>query len=424
MAKPQDGQTAHGGGAPRRSGPRPLPLHLSVAVLTWQSSKAALPLLSHGWLPWKPQLAAAAEDLRRRLVGADPDAFRRAVEAEADGRFRAFIDGIQAYREHPYRRRLPEPPDIWREGTSRLRDYGRTAGRGRKAQEGTPLLVVPSLINRAYILDLSERISLLRWLTKQGFRPFLMDWDLPGDEEKAFTLTDYVAGRLERALDAVLAETGQRPRLIGYCMGGLLALALALRREEDLSGLVLLATPWDFHAEQSEQARLIGTSLTSLAPLIELQGELPVDVIQGLFAGLDPLLVVRKFVAFSGLRPETPRAIRFVAVEDWLNDGMALVGPVARECLGAWYSENATAAGRWRVAGQAVVPERLRLPALCVVPDNDRIVPPASAAALAAALPSARVREPSVGHVGMIVSSVAPRRVWRPMADWLADPMQ
>jgi polyhydroxyalkanoate synthase len=432
MTKPEAEQTAKDGAAPNpRLGPRPLPLHLMLAVLNWQGSKVALPLLSHGSLPWKAPLSGAAEDLRNALGEVEAGALRRAVEAEADARFRAFLTGVQAYREHPYRRHLSDPPAIWREGASQLLDYGGTAGGpsgggpsggGRTGAGGTPLLVVPSLINRAYILDLKARVSLVRWLAKQGFRPFLLDWGRPGEAERAFSLTDYVAGRLERALDAVLAETGAPPRLVGYCMGGLLALALALRREEDLSGLVLLGTPWDFHAEQAAQAGLAAAGLAPLAPLIDAQGELPVAVIQGLFASLDPLLAIRKFAAFSALDPADSKAELFVAVEDWINDGVPLAGPVARECLGGWYGDNATAAGRWRIAGQAVLPARVRLPVLCIVPGNDSIVPPASAMALAEALPTATVRTPPVGHVGMVVSAAAARRVWRPMADWLAMP--
>jgi polyhydroxyalkanoate synthase len=56
-----------------------------------------------------------------------------------------------------------------------------------------------------------------------------------------------------------------------------------------------------------------------------------------------------------------------------------------------------------------------------MVPGHDRIVPPASAGALAEALPIATIRTPPVGHIGMVVSAAAARRVWRPMADWLAD---
>ncbi len=49
---------------------------------------------------------------------------------------------------------------LWRDGSTRLLDY-RPAG-------GAPLLVVPSLINRAYILDLAPGRSLLRHLAEAG----------------------------------------------------------------------------------------------------------------------------------------------------------------------------------------------------------------------------------------------------------------
>ena len=86
----------------------------------------------------------------------------------------------------------------WRHGTTRLLDYG-AAG----APVGAlPLLVIPSLINRAYVLDLSERASLMRWLAApgegRGFRPFLVDWGAPGTGERRFDLTRYIAGRLAR----------------------------------------------------------------------------------------------------------------------------------------------------------------------------------------------------------------------------------
>jgi poly[(R)-3-hydroxyalkanoate] polymerase subunit PhaC len=390
-------------------------------MLAWQSSKAALPLLKAGSLPWSTNLAEAARAVRDGLDGSEADAFERALAHEIERRHRSLLSGLEAYRGHRYRRSLRAPPTVWQEGTSRLLDYAPDGG-GSGAEPRQPVLVVPSLINRAYILDLNEQTSLLRWLAQRGFRPFLLDWDQPGAEERGFSLTDYVAGRLERALDHVLAQTGQTPHVIGYCMGGLLALALAVRRGEDLGALALLATPWDFHAEQAAHARLVGDSLATLAPLMALHGELPVDVIQALFASVDPLQVIRKFIAFSALDPEEPSARRFVAVEDWLNDGVPLAAPVARECLGDWYGKNVTVRGEWRIGDRTILPQLVSLPCLTILPGQDRIVSPASAAALAESLPAAKVLRPAAGHIGMIVSAVAKQRVWRPLADWLAAP--
>ena len=108
-----------------------------------------------------------------------------------------------------------------------------------------------------------------------------------------------------------------------------------------------------------------------------------------------------------------------MALEDWLNDGVALAAPVARECLAGWYGANAPARGDWRVAGEAVVPGRLRLPAFLAVPSRDRIVPPASAMALAAALPGALVHRAAAGHIGMVAGSTAEAALWRPLQDWI-----
>jgi polyhydroxyalkanoate synthase len=396
-------------------------MNLAMAVLTWTSCSAALPLSRTGSLSWRPELAARAKALAPELERADPDALSGAVQAEARRRLAEFISGIQAYRAHPYRRRLAEPLELWRAGSTRLLDYAPFVKRprgGRKAGP-VPLLVVPSLINRAYILDLSARASFLRWLAARGFRPFLVDWGRPGAEERGFSLTDYVAGQLEAALDRVIQAGKGPPILVGYCMGGMLALALALRRSRDLAGLALLATPWDFHAEQAELARRAALASVTFAPVIETLGELPTDVVQALFASLDPLMAIRKFATFARLDPAGDRAEAFVALEDWLNDGVPLAAPVARECLGGWYGGNTALKGRWRIGGQPVDPARLTLPSLCVIPDRDRIVPPASALALASAIQGPTVLNPTLGHVGMMASARAERQAWTPILAWL-----
>jgi polyhydroxyalkanoate synthase len=118
---------------------------------------------------------------------------------------------------------------------------------------------------------------------------------------------------------------------------------------------------------------------------------------------------------------DSAAALGFVALEDWLNDGVPLAIPVARECLGGWYGEDRPGRGRWRVAGKAVRPRDIRIPALVVVPAQDRIVPPATAAALADELPSAERWTPRLGHIGMIVAHDAPAAVWEPLAAWLLE---
>src|SRR5947207_15812686 len=123
-------------------------------------------------------------------------------------------------------------------------------------------------------------------------------------------------------------------------MGGLLSLALALRRPEDVACLALLATPWDFHAERPDHAELLASIVACLPLFIGDSDCLPVSVIQSLFMTLDPFLAERKFIRFAGLDMAGEAARSFVALEDWINDGGPLARRVALECARSLYRDN------------------------------------------------------------------------------------
>lgn len=423
-----------GPGRLRRRGPRPIGLHLMLSALRWSGLPIASMLSSGAWPGLNPQaanlqvanpqaamLAAAAGPrlaaLASRLAasaprGADPLGFPAAVLAELARADRAMLAGIAAYRRHEAERSLLDPPTLWAEGGSRLLDFARRSGRL------PAVLVVPSLVNRATVLDLDEGASLMRGLASLGTRPLLLDWGWPGELERRFTLTDYVAGRLERALSEAVRVTDGPVVLLGYCMGGLLALAVAQRRPDQVRGLGLLATPWEFHAGEPDRPRLVQAMLPALEPFLA-QGTLPVDLLQTLFALLDPFGVAAKFRAFARLDPLHPRARRFVLIEDWLNDGVPLAAPVARETLGGWYGRNEPARLEWRIAGEAVDPRRIAAPSFLALPSRDRIVPAASAEPLARLLPGALLHRARAGHVGMVAGERAEAELWRPLAAWV-----
>ena len=129
-------------------------------------------------------------------------------------------------------------------GPVQLQDFGATQTNG---EAGKPVLVIPSLVSRSYIMDLTAERSFLRFLASQGLRPLLVDWGTPGERELAQTLDDYVDGILRNALSiAVETAAGNPVPVIGYCMGGTLATALAVLEPEKCGALVLLASPWDF----------------------------------------------------------------------------------------------------------------------------------------------------------------------------------
>ena len=398
-----------------RLGPRPLPLH---AFAAWSAYIAAITSsASYG----SARLLLGDDAAKRIHAEIKDDAMRKALTQstiqEASARWTAFNKGISLYQSHPFRRPETKREAIWTDGRARLLDYA-------PKQSGYPVIAIPSLVNSYHALDLSPDASLMVGLADAGFRPFLMDWDVPGEDAAEWRIDRYVLEILTPALNAVAKDTGRPPILIGYCMGGLLAAALAALNNQNVRALALLAMPWDFHTPSKSQA----DGVAKLGPMFQMSakatGAVPTDVLQTLFFSLDPTLALRKFRAFAEMDMASKAAHAFVAMEDWVNGGPDLAAPVAQSVLTEWYGENAPHLGRWHVAGQAITNASYTGPTLVAAPMRDRIVPPASSRAYAIGAAHAEILDVDGGHVGMIVGSRAKERLWRPLSRWLQNAAQ
>lgn len=326
-------------------------------------------------------------------------AMLRSETAAAPERRDAALRGLRRYQRAERGPPRPPMPAIARAGRAALRDFGGA---------GPPLVVVPSLINPPDVLDLAGDRSLLRWLAGEGVRPLLVDWGVPGRDERALT----IAGHVETMLLPLLAAVGEPAALLGYCLGGTMALAAATRHP--VRGLALLASPWRFArypaATRAELRELWGHAQGSSEAL----GVLPMEVLQAAFWRLDPARTVAKYEALGDGRTDEPALARFVALEDWANEGPPLTFGAARELFENLFAADRPGGGGWQVGGRAVDPATLSAPVLEIVSTSDRIAPAVAAAGL-----GTRV-ETAAGHVGMVVGSRARADVWQPLAAWLS----
>lgn len=389
--------------------PRPLALHLAIQTMTFTSSLSALANLNAVSQSWNRNDHPNHDQLLKEISSTDPQAFAAAVQVEVQDRVQQFATGVSKLNDATRGKAQSPLPCILEQGSTKLL---------HASGDGPPVILIPSLINRAYILDLGPKNSLVRSLAKNSLDVYLVDWDAPGDQEKSFRIDDYI-DRLECIRDAVAGRTGQAPMLAGYCMGGLLALALVARDPDRIAKLALLATPWDFSKMPRPGIQHLGNSMPWLRSMIDATNVLPVDVLQAMFAGIDPCATARKFRQFSTMVSDSTTARAFVQLEDWLNDGVPLSGPVAIECLQDWYIDNVTGKGTWRTAKTVVDPQLFTLPTWVIVPENDVIVPPGTALPLGELMPNAEVTELSSGHIGMIAGGRAKRQLYDPLAAWL-----
>ena len=292
---------------------------------------------------------------------------------------RRALAGLEAYEHAPRPPARIEPPAIARVAGAALRDHG---------GDGAPIILVPSLINPPHILDLDDETSLTRAMSQPGRQLLLLDW---GPAAKRSGLD--VAGHVENLLLPLLDSLGEPATVIGYCLGGTMALAAAnlvpVRR------LVTIAAPWHFARYPADSRAALDRLWAQSQTASQSLGALPMEVLQAGFWALDPERTVHKFAEFGALDPSSDLARRFITLEDWANEGEPLPLPAARELFEDLYRDDSPGAGRWQVGGQAIA-ERPPVPTLHLVAGEDRIVPPASA-------PDGEQRHIASGHVGMIV---------------------
>ena len=424
LERPQAGQAGRGARpallAPL---PTPLPLHLWQAWLYTQSWPAALIFSRSG------SGTSNSSSNNRPAHSLDQAALLAACLQRGGRDFADWRRGLSLYSQ-ALRPARPQPaPIVWQRGTTVIRDYNGPLYHEPANARAPIILAVPSLVNRAGVLDLLPGRSLLRHLARRH-RVWLLDWQAPGEEEAAFDLGAYVMARLLPALAEAQAlgnREGRPVYLLGYCLGGVLALAAAAHACANAStqppdGLILLATPWDFSAYGDAARAGLAQWHAALAPWLAAGQALPPDILQLLFNALQPLATYEKFrkLGAGGASAQGQCDDLFIAIEDWLHDGIPLAAPAARECLGAFFGANATMGGSWAVAGQEIDPVRMATPTLVVAPQADRLVPHQSAAALAGVLPRATLLAPPLGHIGMVVGRQAEALVWREIDKWIA----
>ena len=282
----------------------------------------------------------------------------------------------------------------------------------------TPVLLVPSLINRHYVLDLVPGRSFVEYLVEQGHDVYMIDWGTPGDEDRFLDLDDIVAGYIGRSLRVATQRSGHaRAHLLGYCLGGTLATIHAAVHPERVASLLALAAPIDFH-DDGLLSTWTRTRTFDVAALVQGAGNVPWPLMQLAFQLLRPTLALSKAASLVDRAWDDEFLDGFLALERWGNDNVSFPGAAYRRWIEALYRDNALVRDAFTLRGEPVRLSAIRCPVLAVGFSDDHIVPSASAGALVDRVGSSD-REALVrrgGHVGAVISRTASRDLWPKLA--------
>ncbi len=279
------------------------------------------------------------------------------------------------------------------------------------------MLLVPSMLQRWGILDLTPDESLVGAFVEAGHDVFVIDWGELGEER--LIEWDEVIGRVQRFVRRCkTSANADQVSLVGYSQGGTLAAIAASLMPEAVSALVTIAAPIDF---------AIGGVLSPLtdrrlvdADLLADAGGVPANAFRGLVAAMHPGATAIS-VLTSHLHPDPKTRATFAALERWANDAVTLPPEVLRVWLKRLVQDNALIQGGLSVRGRKVRLDAITSPTLVVAAEGDTICPPESSLSLLQHIRSTcgESLRVSGGHVSGIAGPGSTERTHRPIAEWL-----
>ncbi len=285
---------------------------------------------------------------------------------------------------------------------------------------GPPVVVVPSMINRASICDLEPDRSLVGGLAALGHAVYLVDWGEPGEEDAGQTVADTVLSLLHRAVDRACRHAGSRQAfLLGYCQGGTLAAIYTALRAQRVAGLACFNAPVSF-AQAGRFRRFVAPEHLDVATAFPADRLVTVDLMKIAFKLLDPMGVWQKYIALDQVADQPKALRRSLARERWLEENVPLPGAFAQEFIARTYQDDALMTGGWMLAGEAVDLAQIRCPVLTVAAERDFIAPAAAVLPLADRVSSDDITAEVLptGHIGIVVGSYGPRCFYPYLDRW------
>ena len=285
-----------------------------------------------------------------------------------------------------------------------------------------PVLLVMSLVTKAYIFDLRPKNSFVEALLARGFDVYALDWGVPDAVESHNSFETYCDEYLPLAAQAVMAtsETSELT-VYGYCFGAVLSLLFVAGHPEiPVRSFGIMATPVDF-AQLGATPHLLREGRLDPEDLIDETGNVPPGVI---LDGIRTMRLTGDLASYAGLLHNLDNS-EFLAAHQaltgWAQDHIPFPGACFRQTVEWFIRDDQLVTGRLKLGGREIDLRSIECPTLNVVGDADHIVPPPSTAPIVDVLPNVDDVHFAAGHVGLFIGGSAQRRSIPVIADWLAD---
>jgi polyhydroxyalkanoate synthase subunit PhaC len=313
---------------------------------------------------------------------------------------------------------------VWALNKARLYRY--KAVTPSNARYRIPLLLVFAIMNRPSILDLRPGHSFVEFMLGRGFDVYLLDWGVPGYEDRHLKFDDYALEYLPRAIRKLKTIAGTEEfSMLGWCIGAILTtIYAAVRSEDGLRNLLLLTAPLDFSNRGGLTfARWTDEKYFDVEKVLAEFGNMPGEMIDYGARALKPVenYIASFFKLWDNL--DDPRMVEsWQAMNTWVTDTIPMAGAAYRQLIVNLYRKNELIENRLQIRGQAVDLTRIKANLLTVIASGDHITPPCQSETILGKVASKdkEIYRIPGGHIGIMAGSSAHRTTWPHIATWLA----
>jgi polyhydroxyalkanoate synthase subunit PhaC len=289
-----------------------------------------------------------------------------------------------------------------------------------------PLLLIFALMNRPSILDLRPGHSFVEYMVGNGYDVYLLDWGIPGLEDKDLKFDNYTLDYMPRAIRKMKAISNcSEFSLLGWCIGAILTtIYAALRPDDGLRNLLLLTAPLDFsNRKKLTFARWTDEKYFDVDKLLAAFGNVPGEMID---YGAKALKPVENYIGnYLKLwdNIDNPRVVEsWHAMNTWVTDNIPMAGAAYRQLIVDLYRNDRLMQGSLSIRGTTVDLKQLRANLLTVIAEGDHITPPCQSEAILSKVGSsdAELYRVPGGHIGIMAGSSAHKQTWPHINQWLA----
>ncbi|WP_237562802.1 alpha/beta fold hydrolase [Bacillus dakarensis] len=261
---------------------------------------------------------------------------------------------------------------VWKKNKATLWHY-----RAEEKKYDTPIFIIYSLINQPFILDLAPGSSVIEIFVQRGYDVYLLDWGIPGYEDKDINIDDYIVDYIQKGVRRALRHSGaEEISVLGYCLGGTFASIYAAIAKEPIKNLIVATVPIDFSVSfvPDKWAEGLRDGTINIDRFIDVYGVVPASYVEGMFRSITSPIYNSPYLTLLNRAYDKKFVEKWRRMNSWTSGHIPFAGEAFRQLNNDLYKENKLVKNEMTIRGERVHLGNINMSLLVVNAKHDHLV--------------------------------------------------